>query len=350
MRNRIWCAALAAAALFMAAVQPAQASDNYPVRDGTGASQTFCSKLVGGLQYPCHLIYGMFGSTPTAVTSDGSNLNVHVQASALPGGAATSDNQTTANTTLGLILSQDTSLNTVLGAQADAAWSGTGSGTSIAIQKYIAAKIEATRALLAGTLTINLPSGASTATNQTAVQANAGSDASKAVAVQGVTGGKALTVDGSGVTQPVSAASLPLPTGAGTAANQATAIASLASIDGKVPALGQAAMAGSVPVTLASDQNAVTSTSTGVTITTALTFQSVLASNSSRKGCLVQNKSTDVEELFIGANGSATVAASLDLQPGQTFSCAASGGKVVTDNLSMTSKTLNGATAVVVSQ
>jgi hypothetical protein len=38
-----------------------------------------------------------------------------------------------------------------------------------------------------------LPSGASTATNQTAVQANAGSDASKAVAVQGVAGGKSLS-------------------------------------------------------------------------------------------------------------------------------------------------------------
>src|SRR6202041_3532145 len=48
-------------------------------------------------------------------------------------------------------------------------------------------------------------------------------------------------------TQPVSAASLPLPTGAATAANQATANTSLASI---VTALthGQATMANSVPV------------------------------------------------------------------------------------------------------
>lgn len=39
-----------------------------------------------------------------------------------------------------------------------------------------------------------LPTGASTSALQSAVQADAGSDASKAIAVQGVTGGKAITV------------------------------------------------------------------------------------------------------------------------------------------------------------
>lgn len=208
MRHRIWSAALAAAALIMAAAQPARA-DGYPIRDGTGASQTFCSKLVGGLQYPCHLIYGMFGSTPSPVTTDGQNLNVHVQASELPSGASTAANQSSQ-------LTQETAVNTVLGLQADSAWSGTGSGTLVAIDKYIAAKVEASRALLAGTLTVqfaspqavtqsgtwnitnisgtvSLPTGAATSTNQTAPQASAGSDASKAIAVQGVTGGKAVT-------------------------------------------------------------------------------------------------------------------------------------------------------------
>lgn len=45
-------------------------------------------------------------------------------------------------------------------------------------------------------------------------------------------GGK-LPVDGSGVTQPISAASLPLPTGAATATNQATIIGHLADIDAR---------------------------------------------------------------------------------------------------------------------
>lgn len=92
-----------------------------------------------------------------------------------------------------------------------------------------------------------------------------------------------------------------------------------------------------------------TSTPAGVTITTAGTFQSVLASNSSRKGCLIQNTSKDVEYVFLGANGSATTAGSIQVQPGQRFGCREA-GPTATDNISMTSGLINGATAVVVSQ
>jgi hypothetical protein len=56
--------------------------------------------------------------------------------------------------------------------------------------------------------------GDASAANQTAVQANAGADAGKAVAVQGVTGGKPVAV---------SASTLSLPTGAATATNQSAA-------------------------------------------------------------------------------------------------------------------------------
>lgn len=52
-----------------------------------------------------------------------------------------------------------------------------------------------------------------------------------------ITAAGAAKVDGSGVTQPVSAASLPLPTGAATAARQDTGNTSLSSIDSKTPAL-----------------------------------------------------------------------------------------------------------------
>lgn len=55
-------------------------------------------------------------------------------------------------------------------------------------------------------------------------------------------------------TQPVSAVSLPLPTGASTSANQTTANSSLSSIDSKTPALGQALAAASVPVVLTAAQ------------------------------------------------------------------------------------------------
>lgn len=53
-----------------------------------------------------------------------------------------------------------------------------------------------------------------------------------------------MPVDGSGVTQPVSAAALPLPAGAATSALQGTGNTSLASIDTKSPALST----GAVPV------------------------------------------------------------------------------------------------------
>jgi hypothetical protein len=55
-------------------------------------------------------------------------------------------------------------------------------------------------------------------------------------------------------TQAISAVSLPLPTGASTSALQTTGNTSLNSIDTKTPALGQTAMATSVPVTIASNQ------------------------------------------------------------------------------------------------
>ena len=63
-----------------------------------------------------------------------------------------------------------------------------------------------------------------------------------------------LRVDGSGVIQPISAASLPLPTGAATSSLQTTGNTSLSSIDTKTPALGQALAAASVPVVLTAAQ------------------------------------------------------------------------------------------------
>lgn len=75
-----------------------------------------------------------------------------------------------------------------------------------------------------------LPTGAATAANQTTLgsqttKLNDGTDTAL------ITGAGALVVDGSGVTQPVSAASLPLPTGASTSALQTTGNTSLSNID-----------------------------------------------------------------------------------------------------------------------
>lgn len=71
---------------------------------------------------------------------------------------------------------------------------------------------------------------------------------------QGAAGVHPWLVDGSGVTQPVSAAALPLPAGASTETTLLAAKNDLDSISGKTPPLGQNTMAGSVPVVLASNQ------------------------------------------------------------------------------------------------
>lgn len=65
----------------------------------------------------------------------------------------------------------------------------------------------------------------------------------------------ALRVDGSAVTQPISAASLPLPAGAATSALQTTGNTTLTTISGQLPAtLGAKTTANSLAVNIASDQ------------------------------------------------------------------------------------------------
>jgi hypothetical protein len=65
-----------------------------------------------------------------------------------------------------------------------------------------------------------------------------------------VQAGSPLPVDPSGVTSPISVASLPLPAGAATGAKQDTGNTSLSTIATNTPALGQALAAASVPVVL----------------------------------------------------------------------------------------------------
>lgn len=102
-----------------------------------------------------------------------------------------------------------------------------------------------------------------------------------------------FTVDGSGVTQPISAASLPLPAGAATEAT-------LAAVDGKLPAtLGQKAMAASFAVAIASDQSAIpvtftpgalTTTATVSTVAVSTTVATLSASNTGKTGVVIHNE------------------------------------------------------------
>lgn len=128
----------------------------------------------------------------------------------LPTGASTSALQTTGNNSLSSIDSKITAVNT----------------GAVVVSSSV------------------LPTGASTEANQTTGNSSLSSIDTKTPAL--VTG--RVPVDGSAVTQPISAASLPLPAGAAT---QAT----LSSIDAKFSALGQNTMSASTPVVLSSNHS-----------------------------------------------------------------------------------------------
>ena len=150
----------------------------------------------------------------------GGGGNVVVTSSALPTGAATAANQTTANTSLASIV-------TNTGNAATAA-NQTTANTSLAT---------------VATQTTNSASAAGT----TADTAYAGSGNTTLVgALKGIYAKLAASIAVTGTfwqaTQPVSAVSLPLPTGAATSANQSTEITSLASIVTNTAVLGSKAV------------------------------------------------------------------------------------------------------------
>ena len=228
---------------------------------------------------------------------------VVVSSSALPSGAATSANQTTANSSLSSIDGKLTT--TVNGLKVDnsavtqpvsAASLPLPSGASTAANQTTANSslssivtntanipanltVTSTRLLVDGSgvtqpvsaASLPLPSGAATSANQVTAQTSLSSIVTNTANIPAnltVTSTR-LLVDGSGVTQPVSAASLPLPSGASTAANQTTGNSSLSSIDGKTPALGQALAAASVPVVLTAAQLSTLTPLTSVAVTQA---------------------------------------------------------------------------------
>lgn len=63
-------------------------------------------------------------------------------------------------------------------------------------------------------------------------------------------------------------------------------------------------------------------TQVGGTIAVTNTFQTVLAANTNRKGCLFQNKGTNAMLVYFGVLGDATAAKSYSLPAGAFISCA----------------------------
>jgi hypothetical protein len=72
------------------------------------------------------------------------------------------------------------------------------------------------------------------------------------------------------------------------------------------------------------------------TVTLGGTYQTVLAANSSRKGCLIQNPTTATEVLNIKVG---TMASPFTIPAGGTFSCNSGSGVVIGDAITLTATT-----------
>jgi hypothetical protein len=203
-------------------------------------------------------------SQTVSVSNFPSTQAVSISSLPLPTGAATSALQTTGNTSL-------SNLDVNLGAKADlSATTDNGTFSLISLVKRglanwtsLLTKIpnlgSATKASsipvniasdqtvpVSGTFwqstqpisasNLPLPNGAATSARQPAVGI-AGIAPNEVLTIQGIAGMNALKVDGSSITQPISVATLPLPTNAATASNQVTGNNSLANIDNKLPTL-----------------------------------------------------------------------------------------------------------------
>ncbi len=207
----------------------------------------------------------MANSLPVVIASDQSAVAITAAALPLPAGAATAANQTTE---IGHLASIDAAINAPLSVSVTSSVLPTGAATETtlaSIDSQLSSGISVSVSASA------LPTGAATAANQATEIAALASIDSKLTAP--------LAVDGSGFTQPISAAALPLPAGAATEATLATRAseatlatraseatlatlateATLSAINTKLVqlALGSQLSAASLAVVIASDQSAV---------------------------------------------------------------------------------------------
>lgn len=122
----------------------------------------------------------------------------------------------------------------------------------------------------------------------------------------------------------ISAASLPLPSGAATSALQTSGNSTLTSISGQLPTtLGSKVSASSLSVVLASDETVPislpsSSTAAQTSVASSATSVSLLASNANRKGCIVFNDSSQI--LYVSFTATSTTSAySVKLFPNSSY-------------------------------
>jgi hypothetical protein len=236
MRFRFTGAALAAVALLCAGL--AQAADNYQVKDASGATITMRAKESSSIKAVAHTSLNADGTTyinpatsdkqpslgtagsassnvltvqgiasMTALKVDGSAVTQPISASSLPlpTGAASSALQTTGNGYLSTLAGAVSTGNVNVICTSGCSGGGGGSGYSVLNASTYANSSSYS----------NVPSGGLVGTSAPTFTNGQASPLSLTTA-----GG--LRVDGSAVTQPVSASALPLPSGAATSALQTT--------------------------------------------------------------------------------------------------------------------------------
>lgn len=246
--------------------------------------------------------------------------NVTVVASALPTGASTLAAQTTGNASLASIDTKLTSPLAVTGPLTNAQLRATpvpvdGSGSTQPVSGTVTVTQATGTNLHAVIDSSALPSGAATSANQATEIASLASIDSKLTSPLAVTGpltdtqlrasavpvslasttvtGNVTVVQPTGTNLHTVVDSSALPTGAATASNQATEIASLASIDSKLTS----------PLVV---QGSKSTTSSITSVSGSASSVSLLASNANRKGAAFYNDSSAILYLKLGATASTT--------------------------------------------
>jgi hypothetical protein len=271
----------------------------------------------------------MAASLPVAIASDQTALTVSVSSSALPTGAATEATLSTLNGKVtacntGAVVVSSSALPTGAATQATLS---TVSSTLTQANVYQASMDSYLYAI-----DYNIQNIIATVAGQTTGNNSLSSIDTKTPALGQATmaNSSPVVIASNQTAVPVSASSLPLPTGAATSANQTTANSSLSSIDGKLNSLGQKAMTASMPVVIASDQGAIpisgsitaspgtSSTSSVTSVASSASNVTMLSSNASRKNATFYNDSTQIAYLKLGATASST-SYTVQLQAGQYY-------------------------------
>lgn len=210
------------------------------------------------------------------------NINNVSGTISLPTGAATAAKQDTGNSSLASIDSKTPALGQALAAGSVPVVLTADQLSTLTPLSTVAATQSGTWNINNVSGTISLPTGAATSAKQPAL-GTAGSASSDVITVQGIASMVALKVDGSGVTQPISAASLPLPSGASSASNQTDGSQKTQIVDGSGNVIGATSNALNVNISSGS----VTATNPSVSTTASAVPASATYVGANKSGNLV---------------------------------------------------------------